>query len=358
MAAATISASSARSSATPSRRTCRCSRTRASTRRTTSTPSSTWLRARPRRSSRRAGQWPFPLPNGSGARALNQKQRLPTADAWNVTVQHQLTDTLSVEAAYVGNHGSNAFFGDNPATNANQPSIVGFAQGVSTNLRRPFFAGNVANAQGFGGAYGWTQSFDYFCNCATNDYNSLQTKATKRFGGGYSLFVQYTLQHSVNNDGDYYFIDPNVNRGTANFDRTHTFTFSTVLEIPVGRGKRYARRLGAVDMLVGGWQFNQNTIIQSGFPFNVSYRNAGQDRDTGQPARPHRRPRGPRTRDMWFNAAPIGDPASAFARPAIGTFGNLGRNALRGPGYWRTDASLFKNFTSPGTAGWRCGSRR
>ena len=97
-------------------------------------------------------------------------------------MQHQLTDTLSVEAAYVGNRGSHAFIGDGPAANANQPSIVGFAQGVSTNLRRPFFAGNVANAQGFGGAYGWTQSFDYFCNCATNLYNSLQTKATKRFG--------------------------------------------------------------------------------------------------------------------------------------------------------------------------------
>ena len=51
---------------------------------------------------------------------------------------------------------------------------------------------------------------------------------------------------------------------------------------------------------------------------------------------------------MWFNAAAIGEPGSAFGRPAIGTFGNLERNALRGPGYWRTDASLFKNFTLSG----------
>ena len=292
----------------------------------------------------------FPLPNGSGARALNLKQRLPTADAWNVTAQHQLTDTLSLEVAYVGNRGSHGFIGDGPAANANQPSIVGFAQGVSTNLRRPFFAGNVANSQGFGGAYGWTQSFDYFCNCATNLYNSLQTKATKRFSQGYSLFVQYTLQHSENNDGDYFFIDPSVNRGTADFDRTHTFTLSTVAEIPVGRGKRFlSDASGVVDVVLGGWQFNQNTIIQSGFPFNVSYRNAGQDRDTG-PNRPDLigDPDGPRTRDMWFNATSIGEPGSAFGRPAIGTFGNLERNALRGPGYWRTDASLFKNFMVSG----------
>ena len=288
----------------------------------------------------------FMLPNGSGARALTPKQRLPTADAWNVTVQHQLTDTLSIEAAYVGNRGSNAFIGDGPAANANQPSIVGFAQGVSTDLRRPFFAGGVANSQGFGGAYGWTQGFDYFCNCATNRYNALQTKATKRFSQGYSLFMQYTLQHAENNDGDYFFIDPDVNRGPANFDRTHTFSVSTVTELPFGRGKMFLGGVSrAVDLVVGGWQFNQNTMIQSGFPFNVSYRNAGEDRDTG-PNRPNLVGdfSGPQTRTEWFNAAAIGAQGSAFSRPDKGTFGNLKRNALRGPGYWRVDASLFKNF--------------
>ncbi|HEU4939776.1 MAG TPA: hypothetical protein VFT39_25175 [Vicinamibacterales bacterium] len=87
-------------------------------------------------------------------------------------------------------------------------------------------------------------------------------------------------------------------------------------------------------------------IIQSGLPFNVSYRDDGGDRDTG-PNRPDLIGNldGPQTRDQWFNAAPIGDPNSAFARPAKGTFGDLPRNALRGPGYWRTDASLFKHFS-------------
>ncbi|PYQ70428.1 MAG: hypothetical protein DMG04_24685, partial [Acidobacteria bacterium] len=47
----------------------------------------------------------------------------------------------------------------------------------------------------------------------------------------------------------------------------------------------------------------------------------------------------------WFNAAPIASSGSAFSRPAKGTFGNLPRNALTGPGYWRTDASLFKRFS-------------
>ena len=103
--------------------------------------------------------------------------------------------------------------------------------------------------------------------------------------------------------------------------------------------------------ILGGWQVNQNTFIQSGLPFSVSYRGAGADRDTG-PGRPDLvgdATAGGGTRDMWFNAIPIGSPGSAFARPAPGTFGNLPRNSLRGPGYWRTDASLFKRFAFNGS---------
>ena len=92
---------------------------------------------------------------------------------------------------------------------------------------------------------------------------------------------------------------------------------STVYEIPVGRGKAFMSDVSrAIDLIVGGWQLNQSTQIQSGFPFNVNYRNAGQDRDTG-PNRPDLvgDPTGPQTRQMWFNATAIGESGSAFADP-------------------------------------------
>ena len=104
------------------------------------------------------------------ARALPDKQRPSHVDAYNVMVQHQLTDTIAIEAGYVGNRGGNVFAGDGPATNVNQAILTGFPN-VSTDLRRPFFAGNVPNSSGFGGAFGWTQGIDYFCNCATNAYD-------------------------------------------------------------------------------------------------------------------------------------------------------------------------------------------
>ena len=132
----------------------------------------------------------------------------------------------------------------------------------------------------------------------------------------------------------------------GDFDRVQSFILSLVAELPIGRGRPYLSDISPVaEAVIGGWQFNTNTTIQSGLPFNVTYRNAGQDRDTG-PNRPNLigDPDGPKTQEQWFNAAAIGESGSAFGRPARGTFGDLPRNSLRGPGYWRTDASLFKHF--------------
>jgi hypothetical protein len=293
----------------------------------------------------------FVLPDGVFARALPGKQRPPHVDAFNVTVQHQLTDTISVEAGYVGNRGGNVFAGDGPTTNVNQAILTGFPN-VSTNLRRPFFAGSAPNTSGFGGAFGWTQGIDYFCNCATNAYDSLQTKLTKRFSGGYSVQTSYTLQRAIQANGDYFFFDPEMNRGPADWDRTHSFTLSLVAELPFGRERRYGANVSPlVDAIVGGWQANTNTFIYSGLPFFVTYRDASADRDTGGNNRPNLvgDPDGPKTEQQWFNTTPIGSSGSAFERPARGTFGTMPRNAMRGPGYWRVDASLFKHFSIGGT---------
>ncbi|MET0164468.1 MAG: TonB-dependent receptor, partial [Vicinamibacterales bacterium] len=181
----------------------------------------------------------FALPNGVFARALPDKQRPPHVDAFNVMLQHQLTDTIAVEAGYVGNRGGNVFAGDGPATNVNQAILTGFPT-VPTDLRRPFFAGNVPNSSGFGGAFGWTQGIDYFCNCATNAYDSLQAKFTKRFSGGYSVQSSYTLQRAIQDNPDYFVFDSEMNRGPADWDRKHNVTLSLVAELPFGRDRRYA----------------------------------------------------------------------------------------------------------------------
>ena len=285
----------------------------------------------------------FPLPNGVFARALPEQQRPPTVDAFNVMVQRQLTNSMSFEIGYVGNRGRDVFAGDGPAIDINQASLNGFLQGVPRNERRPFY-----------NKFGWTQGIDYFCNCATNSYDSLQAKFNKRFSDGYSVKMNYTLQRTRQHGGTYFETDlpehqglynSDLDYGPPDWDRVHNFVLALVAEIPVGRGRTYLSDASpAVDAVLGGWQFNTNTIIQSGLPFSVTYRNAGEDRDTG-PNRPDLvgDPEGPGNRDQWFNTTPIGSAGSAFGRPARGTFGNMPRNELRGPGYWRVDASLFKH---------------
>ena len=75
------------------------------------------------------------------------------------------------------------------------------------NNRRPFF-----------NKFGWSQGIDYFCNCATNSYDSLQAKLTKRFSSGYSANVNYTLQRARQHGGDQFETDLPEHQGLYNSD--------------------------------------------------------------------------------------------------------------------------------------------
>ena len=110
------------------------------------------------------------------------------------------------------------------------------------------------------------------------------------------------------------------------------------------KGKKFLNHLSTpADYLLGGWQFNSNTTIQSGLPFDNCFDTGGIS-DTGT-CRPNV------SGDVKTGTTRASDGSirfftdlSVFSAPAVGTFGNQKRSALRGPGYWRTDASLFKKF--------------
>jgi outer membrane receptor protein involved in Fe transport len=269
----------------------------------------------------------FFLPDGVFARAIPDKQRLPSVDAYNVTAQYQLTDSIAVEAAYVGNKGTHVFAGDGPQFDLNQPTLNGFGT-VPRNERRPLF-----------NKFGWTQAIDFFCNCADDRYDSAQFKLTKRFSGGYAVLAHYTIQRSLQDAQDYFIHDASLNRGVADWNRAHNFVFSQIWELPVGKGRKLLGGISRpLDWLIGGWQLNSNTTVQSGLPFSFCY-DASANIDTG-PCRPsvNGDPK-PVLSDNRYSFD-----ASVFANPGSGRFGNQERNALRGPGYWRTDASLFKKL--------------
>ena len=285
----------------------------------------------------------FLAPDGVNPSIMPEQQRLNYVDAWNLTVQRELTPDISAEIGYVGNKGTHVFNGDGPDINFNQPILQGFPD-VPRNDRRPFFNGPVG---GYGAPFGLTTDLRYLCNCADNNYHSMQAKLTKRFTKGYSALVTYTLQRVRNHGTDQYFFDRDLEYGAPAWARTHLFTLASNIELPFGKGKKYASDAsGFTDALIGGWQFNVAGTIASGRHLNVDYRDNGQDRDTG-PNRPDvigDITSGGGSKDRWFNATAIGSPGSAFSRPAVGTFGNMERGSLIGPGMWNVDASLFKRF--------------
>jgi len=298
---------------------------------------------------------------------------VPTVDAWNVTVQRQLTSKTTVELAYVGTHGSHVFKGNGPTYNINQATIVNFGvpnpanpidpktgkPGVYTyNQRSPF---NTAFTTPYVDANGVLtnvvccsgQSMGYAGNDGSNSYKALQIKVNQRAGNGLTFLAHYTYSRAYDNDGGYQ-PDLKVNTGRADFNRDSVFVFAPIYELPFGKGKKYLGNIGrGADLLLGGWQWNSAITLASGLPWTPSYKDCNADRDTG-PCRPssagsfHDGVSKHNGVITYFTPvaelATNGATAGAFRRPAAGTFGNIHRNAFTGPGKFTADMSIFKNF--------------
>jgi hypothetical protein len=279
-------------------------------------------------------------PNGVRAWVYPQRMRLPTVDAWNATIQHQLTRSISIEAGYVGNKGTHVTLDGSPANDENAPTIVGFADGLSTDQRRPYFA-----------KFGWNSPLNYFGNDTDNHYNSLQTKVEKRFSGGWQLLANYTYSHAKSHDSPYFDIDRNLWYGRPDWQRNNVFVVSNIYELPFGTGKRFLGNSNrVVDLAVGGWRASSNTVWMSPQGFNTSYAECSSDNDVGSchPSRVGSTSVSNRSRSNWYAVAqPLinnGQTSGPWQRPQVGTFGNDVRNSLTGPLWKQTDASLIKAF--------------
>jgi len=279
-------------------------------------------------------------PNGFRAWVYPQKMILPTVDAWNATVQRQVTSTFSLEAAYVGNKGTHLGVGEGPYNDINSPTIVGFPN-LSTEQRKPYFT-----------KFGWNVPLQCFCNSGNDRYNSLQVKAEKRFTSGFSILSHYTFSHADNNDAPDFLYDPKLFYGRPAWQRNSVFVFTGIWDLPFGKNKRL---LGGVprpvNYVVGGWQFSGAATWMSGTGFNAGYQECGSDNDigvclpnvVGSTAVSHKGP------NNWFAIASVplaanGQTSGPWQRPQIATVGDAPRNLLIGPTWFDTDFSVQKAF--------------
>jgi len=257
--------------------------------------------------------------------ALGTPMAAPTIQQWGLGVQQDLGRQTLVGVSYVGSHGVHLF---RPLNINSPPPGEAAARGVHLNSLRPYAGwGTITERQ----------------PTALSTYHSLQWSLNRRFSKGLGFGIAYTFAKSIDNassDRGGSDVPPDsrnahAERGPSDFDRTHVLTGNYIWNLP-----RLARgRLRSLRLPLNGWQMSGILRFWTGRPFDVVM---SQD-VAGIGATQNQRPDviaatpGPRTVEEWFNR-------SAFARPASGAFGNMGRNSLRGPGVHKWDLSLFKNF--------------
>jgi hypothetical protein len=274
--------------------------------------------------------------NGQPAGYMQYHNPVPRIMQWNVSVQRALTTDLVAEVAYVASHGSNLSF----ATDLNQVPQSKLSSNDSPG-GRPY-----PNFQNISGS----------TNNAISNYNSLQTSITKRMTKGLSLSFNYVWSHMLDDwdssgfgshSGPQDFqiastYDPRANYSNSNFDVRHAFKGYAVYQLPFGRGKQFLNGSRVLDEAVGGWQISGTVVLQTGNPFTVygnqnTYAQVGTqfpNRNPGVPLYPSNR-----SINNWFNSA-------AFTEPANGTFGNVRRNSLYGPGINTFNFSAAKSFVT------------
>jgi hypothetical protein len=284
---------------------------------------------------------------------VTKNLRTPYVITYNVNIQQALSNSTSLQVAYVANRGVKLY------------SIRDINQ-VDPNSAAEIACGNCEqNGRPFNAAFPFLGVINFLENGYTSDYSGLQTTLTQRAWRGLNFVAGYTWAHSIDNASlnraatpQNSFL-PKLERGNSDLDIRHRFTLSANYDLP---------SVKSWGQILEGWQFNSILTVQTGAPWNVvdGFINGNDISLTGE------------FQDRWnfignpgdFQAPPgqtipffpTGTPACIAASansanfgcyvvgnamlvpPATGTFGTMGRNIFRGPGLTDWDFSVVKNW--------------
>lgn len=257
-----------------------------------------------------------------GVLSVNQDFRTPYVQNFNFNIQQGLWANSTLQLGYVGSLGRKLVYTRNINAAIPGPGPV--------QARRPF------NAQ-----YPTLGSINQLESAGNSSYHSLQMQFTQSFAKGVTANVVYTLGKAIDVASEARNVVPansyNValDRGPADFDTRHIFTTFVSYSVP---------GLSKLKLLTSGWQLNALFTAHTGLPILFRAGNdANGDGDTfdridlvGDPFASVAAAPGATSR-RYVNPA-------AFRAAAPGTTGNLGRNAIYGPGFASVDPSIFKEF--------------
>ena len=268
-----------------------------------------------------------------GPNIMDHDYAVEYTQTWSGGLQYELWPSTMVEVSYMGSW----TLGADNATIRNVPE----PGPGSVQARRPIPQLGAIRTIRFDGK---------------SIYHGLTVRAEQRLLRNYSYSVSYTLSSSIDDASS-----PGATESEANvpqdvrnvfdetgewaassFDHRHLFVASGSYQLPFFEGAG-----GLKEGVLGGWRVNAVLFAQSGAPFTV---NLGVDQaniGSGPAQRPDQLadpnlPSDQRRPDRWFDT-------SAFALPALYTFGSAPRNSVIGPGFANLDLVVAKTWTVAGT---------
>ncbi len=296
--------------------------------------------------------------------SVSPKIRTPFTQQWHFGFQYQLPGQTVLQISYAGSHGSDLynFYNGNQAVPdatfcTTPPNTPG---NCPTAPRRPAqMCDNSVFPPNCNGVF--DTAIDVLRSDGFSNYNSLQVRLEKSFSHGLQFQASYTYAHALDdassaalgslNNGD--FRDqrfPSLEYGNSDFDVRHRFVISYIYQLPFGSGKKFGGdATGVKDQLIGNWQVAGITTASTGNWFTITDATPGgnvSSSDSGGGV-------------GFFGTRPnvVGNPngkpciagtafdTCAFMTNTIPfTFGNSGRNNVRGPGFQNWDFSIFKTF--------------
>jgi hypothetical protein len=247
-------------------------------------------------------------------------------ESYNAAVEHEVAG-LSLQATYVGT------------------TVIREMVALNLNAAPPG-GGNAGRA--LFKALGQTGTVTQDTPIGRANYNGLQVVAKRPLKDGGVLGVNYTYSKAINSvdNSDSGFLvnyapDYSLNRGPAGFDLTHNFEAYGAYALPFGKGKQFYQN-GLFEKILSGWQANFIISRTSGTPFTVTASaaslNAPGNSQFANKVVPKVRIVGGHD-----SSHPYFDP-SAFASVTTATFGNSGRNSVRGPGFFSSSLGVDRTI--------------
>lgn len=295
-----------------------------------------------------------------GATTLPLNYRRGYYETYNLAVERELPEQVTLNATYVGD----TIIREVPGININanqQPGQTVAQEPFNTAGGNPVYATNGISA-------GITSEIPM----GTGHYNGLQTQLKRRFSGDGSFGVNYTYSRASNDYGDqadgsssltvaalpYW----RLNRARAGFDRKHNLEAFGNYTLPIGRGKSFLPG-GPAGYILGGWGLSGVLSRESGTPFTVTGSGSslsanGSTQFADVVSQSNMILGGHDANHPYFNTANFQDPSvtqkaasggsscstSTPTLAALCRFGTAGRNSLRGPGLFNLSTSVSRTF--------------